>query len=297
MLRSPGRVAKSFSPARQTLRGKRAICSLWFPHDSEHDLIDVETALCPKPAPKLVDIVFLARTARCEIYRCQVRARTRLRFTLKPDIRFHMQGFKRNQVEEAIAQQFGRTLPDGELRTRIKRLLDTDRTLPLPDRSALKRAFYSDEGPGRGNEVIFSEYEAFALLLGLRLLNHHWPQQTVVEVLRGARKQLAVVHGEILDEDPKVIFDKHEIRRRIKKLGYDSGNTRPALLVIYSDSGVREARDAGDLKTQVFRDARDALSFTQNELSRSATFMELVTPAHRLHEALLETSPAKRGRS
>lgn len=208
-----------------------------------------------------------------------------------------MQAYKRNQVEEGIARMFGSAPADRGLRTRVKRLLDTDRNLPLPERTALKRAFYSDEGPGRGNEVYFSEYEAFALLLGVRLLNHQWPQQTVVEVLRQARQQLAAVHREILREDPKVIFDKAEIRRRIDKLGFDGGNTRPTLLVIYSDSGTREARDADDLKTQVFRSAIDAISFAHNDLNRSATSIELVTPAHRFHETLQLTTPAKRGRA
>jgi hypothetical protein len=83
---------------------------------------------------------------------------------------------KRNQVEEAISRVLdpGSTKPSPQLRTRLKRLLDTDRALGRskrasdPERATF--AFYSGQAPGRGVEIWFSEYEAFALLTGLRLM-------------------------------------------------------------------------------------------------------------------------------
>ena len=86
--------------------------------------------------------------------------------------------FKRNQVEEAISRLFGETSPkpSSELRTRVKRLLDLDRGLGRearsknPDRTHY--AFYSEGSPGKGVEIWFSEYEAFAISLGLRLMRH-----------------------------------------------------------------------------------------------------------------------------
>jgi hypothetical protein len=61
--------------------------------------------------------------------------------------------FKRNQVEEAIAGVFerGSAKPSSETRTRLKRLLETDRGLGRNKRSADPErahfAFYSTEGP------------------------------------------------------------------------------------------------------------------------------------------------------
>jgi hypothetical protein len=84
--------------------------------------------------------------------------------------------FKRNQVEEAIAGVFepGSAKPSSETRTRLKRLLETDRGLGRNKRSADPErahfAFYRTEGPGRGVENRFSDYEALALLIGLRLM-------------------------------------------------------------------------------------------------------------------------------
>ncbi len=85
--------------------------------------------------------------------------------------------YKRNQVEKAISRVFetGSAKPSLGLRTRLKRLLETDRGLGRSKRSADPKcanfAFYSMEGPGRGGEVWFSAYEVFALLIGLRLMS------------------------------------------------------------------------------------------------------------------------------
>lgn len=191
-----------------------------------------------------------------------------------------MQGFKRNQVDEALAQYFERSYADIELRSRAKRLLDTDRRYPLPEQSIRKRAFYSDEGPGRGNEVLFSEYEAFALLTGLQLLSHHWPQQTVVELLRNARSKLARAHYGILLERTKATH-----------------GARPIFLVISSDSRTLKADKSIDLKVQVLQNVIDGHSNILEEMGHCATFLELSAPTHKLHELLLRTSPTKRGRS
>src|SRR5215212_5405150 len=86
--------------------------------------------------------------------------------------------YKRNQVDEAIAAVLARDQNGASthVRTRIKRLLDSDRALGCDVQSdnPARRvfAFYGDEAPGRGTEIWFSGYEAFALLVGLRVLNH-----------------------------------------------------------------------------------------------------------------------------
>ena len=84
--------------------------------------------------------------------------------------------YKRNQIEEAIARIVA---PDSaelpsELRTRIKRLLELDRSLGRKLRSKdaeqANFLFFSEEAPGTGADILFSEYEAFALLNGLRIM-------------------------------------------------------------------------------------------------------------------------------
>ena len=122
--------------------------------------------------------------------------------------------FKRNQVEEAIAGVFepGSAKPSSETRTRLKRLLETDRGLGRNKRSADPErahfAFYSTEGPGRGVENRFSDYEAFALLIGLRLMRLGWPQGLAVAVLRRVKPALETHHARMLEQAPAQLSDE-----------------------------------------------------------------------------------------
>ena len=100
-----------------------------------------------------------------------------------------MQLFKRNQVEEAILRTLGaRDARAAELKLRLHRLLVIDRRLGRGKRgrgrTGSRYAFYSQEPPGSGIEVMFSGFEAFALLVGIMLLEHGIPQATVVSILR-----------------------------------------------------------------------------------------------------------------
>ena len=97
--------------------------------------------------------------------------------------------YKRNQIETAISTllQPEAGKPSSGLRTRIKRLLETDRALGRSSRSSdpdkANFAFFRDEAPGSGFEVWFSKYEAFAIVLGLQLMQHNWTQRFAVSVL------------------------------------------------------------------------------------------------------------------
>src|SRR5258706_11715416 len=119
-----------------------------------------------------------------------------------------MKQYKRNQIEEAISHLFGEksAKPSSGLLTRIKRLLDLDRSLPRSSRSKRPElanyAFYSSDSPGKGTEVLFSDYDAFALMIGLQMLNHNWPQRFAVETLRHCRQELAGRHRKLLSLDP-----------------------------------------------------------------------------------------------
>ena len=130
--------------------------------------------------------------------------------------------FKRNQIEEAISHMLEPRSPEptSELRTRLKRLLETDRALGRDTSSADPKdahyAFYSAEAPGSGVEVWFSGYEAFALLNGLLLMKHGWPQSFAVAVLRRVRPELEKQHERILAQDPKSLFDQEAILRNAR---------------------------------------------------------------------------------
>ena len=121
--------------------------------------------------------------------------------------------FKRNQIEEAIAcvLEPGAAKPSSEMRTRLKRLLEADRGLGRTKRSTdperANFAFYSLDAPGRGGDNWFSDYDAFALLIGLQLMRHGWPQGFAVAVLRRVKPELEIQHARILKQNPAVLFD------------------------------------------------------------------------------------------
>jgi hypothetical protein len=130
--------------------------------------------------------------------------------------------YKRNQIEEAIARIFypNRQKPPSELRTRIKRLLELDRSMGCKVRSRNAEeanfAFFSEEAPGTGADISFSEYEAFALLNGLRIMEHGWPQSSAVSIMRRVRRDLEREHARILRQDPDKLFDWEAIRARAR---------------------------------------------------------------------------------
>lgn len=215
--------------------------------------------------------------------------------------RVSMQGFKRNQVEEAIARLSGIKGPeqDVQLRTRLKRLLETDRALGRNLRSddAEQKcfAFFSEEAPGTGAEVWFSEYEAFALFVGWRLLEHGWPQTSAVLVMRRARPRLQRQHRVILTWDVEELFDDAEIhaRRRAGSLAVET--TKPLFLVIASLGGQPSDTAPRDQTVKVF-DESEMMPFLRSTPGLSATMLELTVSAHELHKALMSTTPSKRGR-
>ena len=154
-----------------------------------------------------------------------------------------MSDHKRNQVEEAISavlEPKGRE-PSVEIRTRIKRLLETDRARGRVARSQnaelANYAFYRGEPPGTGNKVRFSDYEAFALLEGLQFMTHGWPQGFAVSILRRVREELERQHARILKLDERSLTDQDAIRRNAKAGDLAFDNVAPVLLTILSKPG------------------------------------------------------------
>ena len=76
--------------------------------------------------------------------------------------------YKRNQVEEAIARTFDPNCqdPPSELRTRIKRLLELDRSLGRKRRSKAAEeanfAFFNEQLPNADIDVVFQDVERTA---------------------------------------------------------------------------------------------------------------------------------------
>ena len=186
------------------------------------------------------------------------------------------------------------------MRTRIKRLLDLDRSIGRKLRSKDPEegnfAFFSEEAPGTGADISFSEYDAFALLNGLRIMVHSWPQSFAVAIMRRIRPALEREHALILRQDPEKLFDWEAIRAGARPGDIYVDNTDPVFFVIASKAE-REA-DEPQLApfSAVCRGRNKVSEFSRHVGASSVTMFELVTLAHRLHQELMKTKPRRRGR-
>ncbi|MDA9499475.1 hypothetical protein [Bradyrhizobium sp. CCBAU 11357] len=208
-----------------------------------------------------------------------------------------MKAYKRNQVEDAIVATLGAN-DDTNVLTRLKRLLDTDRALEVRPQSnqpeLANYAFVSGDAPGKGGEIQFSEYESFALLIGLHMLNHRWPQKFVVESLRRIRPALQRQHKKIMRLDPANLFDPDQIPLQAKPGSPALATRSPVFLLIWSDQ--RTAEDPAPA-VEIFEDYSAAFHRGIEKPGRSTTWIELTRSAHALSEQLAKTRPRKRGRS
>jgi hypothetical protein len=214
-----------------------------------------------------------------------------------------MNGYKRNQVEEAIWRTSGdgSSEPNSTLRTQLKRLLETDRDAT---RKALKSnskiinyAFYSEDAPGSGTEVQFSAYEAFALETGLRLLDHGWPQGFVVRALRHIRRDFEEQHARILKQNPHKLFDAQRIATLAQPGAIGVESTDPVFLTLVT--GKETYEDGIDDKTSVkiCRGMEAVSRFVKKHQAHSWSFLELTKRAHGLKDELALALPRMRGRN
>lgn len=204
--------------------------------------------------------------------------------------------FKRNQVEEAIARVLepGSTKLSSEMGGRMKRLLEVDRGRGRNKRSSDPEkenfAFYSADVPGRGHDNRFTEYEAFALLTGLRLMALGWPQGIVVALLRRLRRQLEPEHARML-QTPPIVADEAQIQRQARPGDLAVGDS--LFVVIVSQEDRRGSRSVALCRGQrevfdLFHRYGPGFAFTLLELARSVTT---------LSSALAQTRPRRRGRA
>ena len=209
--------------------------------------------------------------------------------------------FKRNQVEAAIGRVFGpgSAKPSAELRTRMKRLLETDRGLGRNKRTSnpveANFAFYSGDAPGRGVEIWFSNYEAFALLTSLRVMQHGWTQGFAVAVLRDVRPELERQHERIMQQDPAILFDRQQIMQKAKPGDLVVGNIDPVFLAITSQDSYDQTRP---VKTAICRGQPELMRVMRagGSVGQGWTTFELVNSACLLFWELMKTKPSKRGR-
>jgi hypothetical protein len=208
--------------------------------------------------------------------------------------------YKRSQLESAIAGLLepGSKVPSVTLQTRIKRLLELDRKLGRKPRSQdvedRNFAFFSAESPGRGADISFSEYEAFALLTGLRIMGHGWPQGVAVSVLRRVRPELEREHARILRQDPDQLFDWEAIRKNARAGDLAVDNTDPVFLTMVSRARTPDREETNPWA--VCRGLKAVFEFRNKMAGGSFTVWEIVTLAHRFAEQLRQTEPRRRGR-
>jgi hypothetical protein len=212
--------------------------------------------------------------------------------------------YKRNQIEEAVRllQPNWSREPGKQVPLRIKRLLDTDRQLGRDIRSGnpLKNryAFFSEEPPGTGSEVWFSEYEAFAISVGRRLLNSGLPQETVVLALRLNRSLLEKGHRQATRVDA----------RKLKQVKPAPGVPADAFKELFffvlptqaSPRGnvIRDAPLAALRPARILKGERQLISFMSRELGfdHVAITIPVLNASIALRSALAQTTASTRGR-
>lgn len=118
-----------------------------------------------------------------------------------------METYKRGQVISAVWRVFlrarhGPNEAPSVFRTRIKRLLELDRSKPLSKEHG-PHAFTKDGYPGRGSDLPFTHFDGFMLAWGLYMLDAGLKQADVVHVLRHIRES-AKYHYDYIMAGPKV---------------------------------------------------------------------------------------------
>jgi hypothetical protein len=211
--------------------------------------------------------------------------------------------YKRNQVEEAIFRTFGaHEERRNELKFRIKRLLVTDRRLGRNVKSVEKEdqhyAFFGQEPPGSGHEIMFTAYQAFALLAALILLEHGFPQASVVRVMRSVRRQFEAAHADIMRKDPRTLFDQQAILAQAERGLIAANNTDPVYLVFVRLTASSVDEQNGSSAVEVCRGPAQLQEFIKRHSvpGTGATFFEFVSLMHVLAAHLSQTRPIKRGR-
>jgi hypothetical protein len=206
--------------------------------------------------------------------------------------------FARGQIEWAIAQTTDRTQGPGgeprhELRMQLKRLLDLDRkkgvdaAKPWPEFRRL--AFLEGGLPGKGFAIAYTRYDAFAMLLGLRLLDNNVPQMAVIRVLRRIRLDLQAEFERILRISPEVFTQgQHGVEAKVKAGLLVQDPAKLVFLALPSGAGAeafyRRQHDGTLELANIAHSSEELVEFVAylTRVSPPALVFELVNPAHQL---------------
>ena len=215
-----------------------------------------------------------------------------------------MREFKANQLRQAIATTLGaegkRT---DEIELRIKRLIAADRKLGRRPRSSnvVERhyAFYDGESLGTGADILFTEFEAFALLAAILLLEHGLPQTTVVKLLRQARHQLQDAHADSLRKDPNKIFDEKTILAKARPGMLAFETTEPVILVFAKLTGSSFDDPKAVAPAKIYSNQLELVEFMKQHRSAGTaiSIFEWAKLIHVLHYNLGQSKPVPRGRA
>jgi len=217
------------------------------------------------------------------------------------------QRYGRGQVEWAL-DQLGRNKPrwgvasDANLlKMRIKRLLDADRTITLPEEVEAKAAPYAfnEAGPtGKGGEASFTAFDIYCLWTGLRLLHLGFKQSEVAAAMRLVRPQIKKAYRSVLKRVPD-----HEIRFRVTK---PKGTDYRAflwlrgvdLIELIRSGAVGHGAGAFGKLAWVFDDFDALVTFQAGELlnDQEAIVLEIGGAALSLRRVLAQAPDIKRGR-
>lgn len=220
--------------------------------------------------------------------------------------------YKRDQIERAIAITSGisphhEPTRFGALKVELKRLLDRDRRQEqeTPHGQPIRRAFHDAPPPGRGIDVMYSGYEAFALLIALRLMRGGLTQARAVSFVRDLRAPLAGFHYETLQQDPRelrpdaapgklenligngVLIDKPEDMAHITALASERAEA--------FDAPSPEKKPVSGNMCRSLDDLYHRLRWASHE-GHALIVVELVNAAHHLAHRLDRIEPQARGR-
>ena len=131
----------------------------------------------------------------------------------------HEATYKRGQIEWALWGYFtsGKKLETAsKFRTRVKRLLELDRTTEFSEERGMHYAFMANKPMGKGTDYPYTAFDGFMLAIGLELLDSGYKQSEVVFLLRHVRARLFEEYEWILEAPDPVrqrVFAKQQTNR------------------------------------------------------------------------------------
>jgi hypothetical protein len=220
--------------------------------------------------------------------------------------------FTRGQIEWAIAQATGQTQgPGGEprhdLKMKLKRLLDLDRKKGVdaakPWAEFRRFAFLEGGLPGKGLAISYTRYDAFALLLGLRLLGGNVPQMAVIRLLRRIRPELEWEHKRALHVAPeRLAQSKHGLGHKVKEGLMVEDSRKMVFLALPAGAGAellyRRSHENSLELANIARSPAELVSVVAHLtlVSPPVLVFELINPAHQLAWWLENAPVIRRGR-